>query len=254
MNGHKLISIPVTIATGLSLTIVPALTESFTTYKWKELNKGINQSLQIVLLFVIPSVVGLVILAPEAYGSLFGGMEVLDFTGSLLAWYAPVALFFALFTVTAAILQGINEQRFALVSLTAGFLIKLICNSVFIHMFGAKGSIFATGFAVVVAVLLNLAKIQRAIDFNYLQTLKRVLFMFIFSMVMCGGIWLLKLMFGLFIPYDTSRFAATIMLLVGVLSGAFIYLYLTYKSTLLEFVIGDLKLFNRFRRNKHASR
>src|SRR5699024_11468349 len=66
---------------------------------------------------------------------------------------APVALLFALFTVTAAILQGINEQRFALVSLFAGFLIKVLFNSVLIHAFAGKGSIFATGLAVGVAVL-----------------------------------------------------------------------------------------------------
>src|SRR5699024_12438998 len=93
-------------------------------------------------------------LAPEAYGALFG-MANLDFTGNLLAWYSPVALLFALYTVTAAILQGVNEQRFALISLAAGFLIKLICNSVFIHMIGAKGYIFDTGLVVFVDVSLN---------------------------------------------------------------------------------------------------
>src|SRR5699024_12672071 len=56
MNGHKLICIPITIATGLSLAIVPALTSSFTNNDWKKLNKEINQALQIVLLLVIPSI------------------------------------------------------------------------------------------------------------------------------------------------------------------------------------------------------
>src|SRR5690625_2891578 len=88
--GHKLIIIPVTLATGLSLTIVPALTESFTKQNRKKLFKEINQALQIVLLFVIPAVVGLSVLAYEAYGSLYG-MSNLEITGSLLAWYAPVA-------------------------------------------------------------------------------------------------------------------------------------------------------------------
>src|SRR5699024_2618159 len=38
-NAHKLIIIPVTLATGLSLTIVPALTESFTKQKRQQLLK-----------------------------------------------------------------------------------------------------------------------------------------------------------------------------------------------------------------------
>ena len=251
MNGHKLISIPITIATGLSLTIVPALTSSFTNNDWKKLNKEINQALQIVLLLVIPSIVGLSALAPEAYGALFG-MANLDFTGNLLAWYSPVALLFALYTVTAAILQGVNEQRFALISLAAGFLIKLICNSVFIHMIGAKGSIFATGLAVIVAVSLNLIKIYRSIEFNFIQTLKRTLFMVIFSGVMLLIILLLKKGLIFVLPFDTSRFAAAVMLGIGVCVGAVVYLYLTYKSTLLDFVLGDTNILSRFRRKSHA--
>src|SRR5699024_2624789 len=132
MYGHKLIMIPVTIAIGLSMAIIPGLTESFTQHNTKKLEKEINQSLQIVLFFVIPAVVGLTVLSYEAYGSLFG-MQHLDISGKLLAWYSPVALGFALFTVTAAILQGINEQRFSLISLTAGFIVKLSLNSFLIH-------------------------------------------------------------------------------------------------------------------------
>src|SRR5699024_1740253 len=104
-------------------------------------------------------------------------MVNLDIKGSLLAWYAPVALGFALFTVSAAILQGINEQRFAIVSLTAALLVKVLFNSFFIHQFGAKGSIFATGAGIGLAVILNLWRIKQAILFSYKQTAKRALFM-----------------------------------------------------------------------------
>src|SRR5699024_8082804 len=109
--GHKLIIIPVTIATGLSLAIIPALTKTFTQKNKQLLNQQINQALQIVLVLVVPAAVGLLMLSDAAYGALYG-IKKLDITGNLLAWYAPVALLFALFTVTAAILQGINQQRF----------------------------------------------------------------------------------------------------------------------------------------------
>src|SRR5690625_1215459 len=112
------------IATGMSLTLVPALTESFTKGKMQKLVREVNLSIQIVLLLVVPSVFGIIALAPEAYGSLFS-MERLDITSNLLAWSAPLAIMFALFSVSAAILQGINQQRFTIVSLAAGFIIKL---------------------------------------------------------------------------------------------------------------------------------
>ena len=249
--GHKLIIIPVTLATGLSLTIVPALTESFTKQNRQKLIQEIHQSLQIVLFFVIPAVVGLMTLSYEAYGALYG-MENLSLTGHLLRWYSPVALFFALYTVSAAILQGINEQRFTLISLTAGFLVKVIFNSMFIHMFAGVGSIIVTGLAIGIATMLNLWRIQRAIHFSYIKTFKRTLFMIIFSIVMCIVIYGIKYLFGFFLPYDESRFAATVMLLIGVTIGAFVYLWLTYKSTLMDYVLGSTNLLDRFRRRKRA--
>lgn len=251
--GHKLIIIPVTLATGLSLTIVPALTESFTKRNRPKLISEVNQSLQIVLFFVIPAVVGLMALSYEAYGSLFG-MENLSLTGDLLRWYAPVALLFALYTVSSAILQGINEQRYALISLTAGFLVKVIFNSMLIHMFAGKGSIIATGLAVGVAVIINLWRIQQAINFSYIQTLKRTLFMVIFSIIMFVFIYVTKYLFGFFLPFEESRFAAMIMLIIGVAVGAIVYLWLTYKSTLMEFVLGSTNILDRFRRKKRANR
>lgn len=251
--GHKLIIIPVTLATGLSLTIVPALTESFTKQNRTKLINEVNQSLQIVLFFVIPAVVGLMALSYEAYGALYG-MENISLTGELLRWYAPVGLLFAIYTVSAAILQGINEQRYAIIGLTAGFLVKVIFNSMLIHLFAGKGSIIATGLAVSIASTINLWRIQRAIHFSYIKTLKRTLFMVIFSIVMFVAIYGVKYIFGFFLPFDESRFAATIMLMIGVAFGGVVYLWLTYKSTLMDYVLGSTNILNRFRRKKRAHR
>src|SRR5699024_3079871 len=120
---------------------------------------------------VIPAVVGLASLSEVAYGSLFG-LNHIQITGPLLAWYAPVALLFALFTVSAAILQGINQQKFAVVSLSAGLLIKILFNIQLIHTFGAKGAIFGTALAVGTAVTLNLWRVYVSINFSYKQTYK----------------------------------------------------------------------------------
>lgn len=252
-NAHKLIIIPVTLATGLSLTIVPALTASFTKNNRQELKKQINQALQIVLLLVIPAVVGLSSLAYEAYGSLYG-MADIALTGKLLAWYAPVALFFALYTVSAAILQGINEQRFALVSLAIGFLIKLLLNSVLIHQFAGVGSIIATGLAIGTAASLNLWWIKRVLLFSYIQTAKRTLFIIIFSFMMWLSIMMTKFAVGFILPFETSRAASVLMLAIGIIVGGLVYLFIAYKSTLLDHVLGDTNIMNRFRRKKRASR
>ncbi|WP_087972178.1 putative polysaccharide biosynthesis protein [Oceanobacillus rekensis] len=237
MYGHKIVIIPMTIATGLSLAMLPSLTQSFTNNNEQILTKQINQALQIILVLVIPASVGIAILSDEAYGALFG-MGNIEMKGTLLAWYAPIALLFALFTVTSGILQGIDQQNYAVISLVAGLFAKILLNSQLIHMFGAKGAIFGTAIAAGIAVILNFWRIKSAIDFRFKQTIKRTVLIVIFTLIMCIVVWILKSIMSLFIPYEESRWAATVMLLIGAVGGGFVYLALAYTSTLLERVFG----------------
>lgn len=244
--GHKLVIIPVTIATGLSLAMLPALTKSFTQNNYQLFNKQINQALQIILVLVVPASVGLLLLSDVAYGTLFG-LHNIDISAPLLAWYAPVSLLYALFIVSSSILQGINEQRFAVVSLLAGLLVKMLFNIHLIHTFGAKGAIFGTAFAVGSAVTLNLWRVKRSIHFSFRKTLKVTLLILIFTTIMAGVVLFSKWALSLFLDYRINRFAALITLVIGVSLGGFVYLYLSFKSTLLERTLGkDIPLLNRF--------
>ncbi|MFD1019103.1 putative polysaccharide biosynthesis protein [Thalassobacillus hwangdonensis] len=254
LYGHKLVIIPVTLATGLSLAILPAITKSFTEEKKGQLFKQINQALQIVMLLILPAVAGLSILSSEAYGTIYG-MQGLDLKGTLLGWYAPVALLLGMFTVSASILQGISQQNFAVISLGAGLLIKACLNIPLILVFGPKGSIFATGLAVGTAVLLNLWRVKRTINIPLIAFFKRSLLMLIFTGLMAVVVFFIHWGLGGLLNADESRIGALVTLLVGVGLGAAVYLWLAYKSTLLERVLGGrIGVLDRFlKRNKGAS-
>lgn len=237
--GHKLVMIPVTIATGLSLATLPALTKSFTDKNQNLMNSQINQSLQVVMLLILPAVVGMSILSYEVYGGFYGANANLDINGALLRWYAPVALLFGLFTVTSSILQGINQQRFAVVSLTAGLLIKGLLNIPLIYMFGAKGAIIGTLLAVATAVGLNIGKVKTSIDFSLRELTKRSMLIVIFTTIMGIAVFLTKGLLGFFLSYQDGTFEAFVVLAISVIVGATIYLWLSYESTLLERVLGN---------------
>ncbi len=246
MYGHKIVIIPMTIATGLSLAMLPSLTQSFTQKNEQMYTKQINQSLQIILVLVIPASLGIAILADEAYGALFD-MDNLSLTGSLLAWYAPIALLFALFTVTSGILQGIDQQNYAVLSLVAGILAKILLNSQLIQMFGAKGAIFGTALASGIAVILNFWRIKTALAFKFKQTIKRTMLIGIFALIMAIVVWILKAIMGIFLPYGEERWAAVLMLVIGAGGGGSVYLLLAYSSTLLERIFGGrIPLVGRF--------
>lgn len=236
--GHKLVIIPVTIATGMSLSLLPALTRSYTKNDFEELYREINQALQIIFVLVIPAAVGLLMLSDVAYGSLFK-LDNIEITGPLLAWYAPTAVFFALFVVSTSMLQGINQQNFAVVSLGVGLFLKLALNITFIHFFGAKGAIFGTSLGVGTAVFLNLWRVKVAVEFSYRKIRKRIILIGLFSAIMALVLWGLKLFLGTFLNYLENRFHSVIVLILGVGIGGMVYLWLAYQSTLLERSFGD---------------
>lgn len=249
--GHKIIVIPMTIATGLSMAMLPALTKAFTENDRPAYKQLINQALQVIMVLVIPASAGIAMLSNEIYGSLFT-LEDIGITGTLMAWYAPVALLFSLITVTSGMLQGVDQQNYAVISLLAGLFAKILVNSQLIHLFGGKGAIFGTALAAGIAVVLNLLRLRSSVKFSYKQTIKRTILIMIFTSVMCIVIVLLKLIFGIVLPYETERWAAVIMLIIGIATGGIIYMLLAYNSTLLNHIFngkipGISKLKNRFR-------
>lgn len=238
LYGHKIVLIPVTLATGMSLAIIPSLTRTFTQNDKPGLQQQINQALQIILVLVVPAAAGLIVLSKPAYASLYG-LKNIDLTGSVLAWYGPVALLFALFTVSAAILQGINQQSYAVISLSAGLLMKVIFNIQLIHMFGAKGAIFGTALAVGTAVVLNLLRVKKAVGYTLKPLSKLAMLVVMFTAVMCVVILVIRWLLSLLMPGTEGLLFNIIELLAGVLAGSYVYLWLGYKSTLLQRVLGN---------------
>ncbi|WP_079708210.1 putative polysaccharide biosynthesis protein [Paraliobacillus ryukyuensis] len=237
--GHKLVMIPITLATGMSLASLPTLTKSFVEKNREQLFKQINQSLQVVLLLVIPAVLGMSVLSSEVWGAFYGLDKYINLNASLLGWYAPVALFFGLFSVTASILQSISQQNYAIISLIAGLLLKGLLNIPFMHLFEAKGAIIATLIASFVTVILNIMRIKLAIQFSLRQITKRTILIGIFTAIMVLVVLLSKWVLRFWISYTDGRLASIAILTVSVLAGASVYLWLSYVSTLLEHVLGS---------------
>ncbi|WP_184249217.1 putative polysaccharide biosynthesis protein [Gracilibacillus halotolerans] len=237
VQGHKLIILPVTIATGLSLALLPEITSAYNSKDSKRVKLLINQALQIIMFFVLPAVVGIMLLSDEIYGGLFG-LQNIDIAGPLLAWYAPSALTLAFFTVTASILQGINEQKFTLISLGIGILTKVLLNSIMIQTFESKGAVISTLIATLIASLLNISRIHKKIPFPVKKLFKLSLLMLIFTAIMTLAVIIVKWIFGLIMDYEEGRIASLFVGVIAALIGGGIYLYLGYASTLFERITG----------------
>lgn len=255
--SQKIVMIPVSFATALSLSLIPVITEAFVGKKQMELQKLISQSLQITIFLTVPMAFGIFSLSTEIYGLLFGKADVM-IGGEMLKYYAPVAILLALYSVSTALLQGINKQKYVMASLSGGLLFKLILNVPFLKLFGATGSIFATALGYSFAIGLNLFILQRFAYFPKRLVVKRSFLVLLFTAIMVVVVVGITSMFNRTFSstYDHLTFKA----LFGAAVGMMVYVYLAYRSHLAEKILGEkiaifariTNLFKRFSK-RHSS-
>ena len=247
LYGHKIVVIPVTLATGLAMASLPAITQAFIKNDSGTYKGYLQQTILIIFLFVFPAVIGIMALGDQLYGTFYSPVQAEEFGGQLLMYYAPAALFFGLFTVTSSILQGINRQNFTIISLLAGLAIKAVFNIPFISWFGPEGSIFATILAVFVASGMNIIRIHRVTQFNAKKLGKQILLIVILSVIMGLIVLVVNYLTGLFFGEDPTKLKHIVQLVVSVGIGMYAYFWMAYKTTLLERLLGSkVNRFSKF--------
>ena len=128
-----------------------------------QVRKSLDQTFQILLFLTVPAAMGISVLADEFYLVFYEQSE----TGAtVLAHYAPVAILFALYPVTTAILQGIDRQKLIILNLLIGILTKLVLNTPLIKAFETDGAILATCFGYMVAIGLNMFAIRKTLHYK----------------------------------------------------------------------------------------
>lgn len=236
-TAHKLILIPVALATAFSITLVPTITKSFTNGDTDLLRKQITQTYQIILFLTLPAAVGLSILAYPAFGTLFG-LEDVATGAEVLRYYAPIAIFFSVFAVTAAILQGMNKQLYAVVGLAIALLIKLMFNYLAVYTIGPLGGILVTYLGYIVSICINVWAIGKFANYNYVFIAKRLLLISMFVTVMAISVLVTRAILTSFLPL-TLWGNYLIVLVVSIAIGGAIYLYLGIRSGLAGQILGQ---------------
>ena len=156
----------------------------------------------------------------------------------VLQAYAPTAILFALFSVTAAVLQGINQQKFTVLSLLVGFLIKLSLNIPLIHLFETEGSIYATTLGFLAAVLINFVVITYFTGYRYKLVIRRTVLISIFTAIMALIVWGLEIGLSRFLSTE-SRWQSIIIVVICVGFGGLFYAAVSLKSKLAHRLFGS---------------
>jgi O-antigen/teichoic acid export membrane protein len=251
--GHKLVMIPFSLTLALALSLIPAITNSYTLNDTKQLNRQISQSLQIIIFLILPMSIGMSVMSYEIYGLFYGpGPEELKLGSSLLKVYAPVALVFGLFTVTASILQGIDQQKLSVISIMIGFALKASLNVPLLTLFHEFGSIYATMIGFTFTIVFNIIVIKRNTSFSFRTVGKQALMIIAITVAMIIPAILVRM--GMYELVGHSRLDLLYILLASTFVAGSIYVYLGFHFQLFQQLLGHRISFLRKRKRKKTQK
>lgn len=231
---HKIVIIPVMLATGFSMALIPTITKHFTLGEFHTLHNAMDKTYQILLFITIPASIGIALLAPDIYHVLY---EKSDMGAEILAHYAPAAILFALFSVTAAILQGIDYQKWIIFSLLTGLLVKLMLNTPLIKLMEVDGAILATIIGYAVTIIINIVVIHKVLHYRSQVVFRRVLLICILTLAMTVTVTITnKLLY--FIAEPSTKIVAALYLMVCIGVGVIVYGYLSMRLGLAQKLLG----------------
>ncbi|MBE5935303.1 MAG: polysaccharide biosynthesis protein [Lachnospiraceae bacterium] len=166
-----MVNIPVAIATALGNSIVPVIVAEKVKGNIEGMKSKINMAIKFNMLIAIPSTVGLGVLSVNIMRMLFASADSNELAGRMLSVGALAVAFYALSTISNAILQAMHLMRKPLVHSAIAFVIHLVFIVIFMNM-GLGIYSLAVGnvlFAFIVCVL-NWRSIAK--ELNYRQEIK----------------------------------------------------------------------------------
>ncbi|WXB93558.1 polysaccharide biosynthesis protein [Bacillus sp. FJAT-52991] len=227
--AQKLMMIPISLATGFSLSIIPAITQAFFDKKTEDLKQQILKIYQLLLLFTIPASIGLAVLSYDIFRVIYVDPQTALEGSPYLITSAPIAILAAMFMVSAAILQGMDLQKNTIYATMAGIICKLLLNPILLHLFEGHGAIMGTMIGFVVSNLIMFVIIVKYTKLHIKSLLKSLFFVCLYSLIMMMSILSLKWV-GTFILEGNHYIDSLIIVLVSVFVGILVYSSLVMKG------------------------
>ncbi len=107
-----LINVPISIASAMAASSVPALSASYADGDNESVCNQINAAMRFIMVIALPCAVGLAVLARPIFMLLFHGtIETLDLATSMMVLGSVAVVFYSMSTLSNGLLQGIDRLR-----------------------------------------------------------------------------------------------------------------------------------------------
>ena len=212
-----LMNVPLSIASCLAPSVVPALTEAMANNDLREAGLRTRDTIRYTMVFTIPCAVGMAALARPIMMMLYGNNDSLALAAGIMQSGALLTVLLALSTLTTGILQGLGEMQAPLVHAATAVAIHLGFLVLFVVKFkwNIYGVVYANIIFGLIICLLNARSIR-----NKLHSRQEIKKTFLVPVIAAGvmGIaaYLVHRVFNLFA-------GNTISTILAVCVGAVVY-------------------------------
>lgn len=249
--GSKLCMIVSAIATGLVVSLLPNITDSYVRKDQKTVTKYINNSYEMLLYLAIPMTLGLSFLAKPVWELFYSNHGL---AAEVFTIFIFNGLTSSLYTVTLTIMQSIDKYKVVFVCLFIEVLTKLVLQyplMILAYKLGIgaycgniAATLIATMSTVIISIIYMKFKMKISLRSSFVSTIKIT----IASLLM----YLVLMVLNEFVPVVVDgRLNAILIVALYTLIGGLLYFAITYKS-LFKNIFGEEiinKIFKKFKKN-----
>ena len=158
-----LINLATILTAAMAMSLVPAISHSFTLKEYDEIRERTATSMRISFLVTIPFSVILYVMAEPIVTFIYNAPAATDATRAV----AIAICFLGLHQISTAILQGLKKPKIPVINMAVACVAKVLCNwfLVAIPTLGITGASYATVADIGVAAVLNMFFIYRKIGY-----------------------------------------------------------------------------------------
>ncbi|MDO5422834.1 MAG: polysaccharide biosynthesis protein [Eubacteriales bacterium] len=210
-----LMNVPLSIASCLSPSVVPALTNAMADKNYREAATKVRDSIRYTMIITIPCAVGMAALASPIMQLIFGDSKSL--TAGIMQQGALLIVLLALSTLTTGILQGLGEMKKPLYNTTFALIIHMISLYIFLRFLKLNiyGVVYANTIFALILCILNAVAIRQCISYH--QEIMRT---FLIPLAASGVMGVAA--YGVYRLFDLFAGNA-ISCILGILAGVVVY-------------------------------
>lgn len=248
--GNKLSMIIISISIGITTSLIPSLASDYVLKDYKEINKKVNQAIQLLLFITIPMTIGLFFLARPVW-IIFYSYDPISI--EVFKLFIFQAITFSLFSVLLNITQTTNYTKVTILTLLFSFIGNAILNIPMMHLFnnfgiGYQGASVSTLITQIIPIIFLLFFINKKLKVNYKKTIISIAKVTLSSLIMLLSLFLLSKIYPL---NCLTRGKALIQTIVYAIIGIAIYLFLVIKLKIIKDIFGNSNILQRLKSKLH---